>query len=200
MHWLGAVQEPPAACRPHEPPTQVAGGVHCAFVVHVFTQVSVVASHRPGAQFAFAGVTHIPVPLHIAGGVRVDAVGQVAGAHCVPAAYRAHCPAAHWPVVPQVAIACAAHMPCGSGPLATLVHVPIDPFRLQAVQAAPQAVVQQTPWAQMLVAHSAPVEQEAPGGFNPQLLIMPFMPQKAGEMHSTLLAVHAVKHLVALQW
>ena len=96
-------------------------------------------------------------------------------------------------------MACVAHIPCGSGPLATFVQVPIDPFRLQAVHGAPQVVVQQTPCAQMLVLHSPPLEHDAPGGFNPQLLIMPFMPQLAGAMHSTLLA-QAVKHLVALQW
>jgi hypothetical protein len=90
VHWLVEVQEPPGPCRPHEPPTQVAGAVHWALVVHVFTQASVALSHRPGAQFAFAGVMHMPVPLHDAGGVRVEAVGQIAGAHCVPAAYLAH--------------------------------------------------------------------------------------------------------------
>jgi hypothetical protein len=76
----------------------------------------------------------------------------------------------------------------------------MEPLRLQAVHGEPQAVVQQTPCAQMLLTHSVPTEHAAPAGFNPQLLIMPFLPQMLGAMHSTLLAVHAEKHLVALQW
>ena len=84
MHSALAIHEPPAGCRPHEPFTQVAGAVHCALLVQVFTQVSEVVSHRPGAQLALVGVTHMPVPLHVEGGVRVDVVGQAAGAHCVP--------------------------------------------------------------------------------------------------------------------
>jgi hypothetical protein len=196
---LVAVHEPPAACRPQDPFTHVAGAVHCALVVHVFRQVSVVVSQRPGAQLAFAGVTHMPVPLHVAGGVRVDAVGQLAAAHWVPEAYRAHWPAAHWPVVPQVVATCAAHMPCGSGPVATLVQVPLLLARLQAWQGKLQALLQHTPWAQVDVVHSVPTEQEAPGGFRPQLLIMPFMPQMLGGMHSTPVALQAVKHLLALQ-
>jgi hypothetical protein len=74
----------------HEPFTQTAGAVHCASPVQVVLHVSVAASHRPGAQFVLAGVTQVPVPLQVAGGVRTDAVMQRAGWHCVPAAQRAH--------------------------------------------------------------------------------------------------------------
>ncbi len=69
---------------------QVAGAVHWALVVHVLLQFRVVVSQRPGAQLAMPGVTQVPVPLHAEGGVRVEAVGQLGAAHCVPAAKRAH--------------------------------------------------------------------------------------------------------------
>ena len=90
-------------------------------------------------------------------------------------------------------------MPWGSGPLATLVQVPMLLVRLQAWQGWLQALLQQTPWAQIEVEHSLPVEQEAPGGLSPQLLIMLFMPQMLGAMHSALV-LQAEKHLLALQW
>jgi hypothetical protein len=168
---------------PHAPFTQTAGDVHCALVVHTLLQVSAVASQRPGAQLIAAGVTQIPAPSHAAGGVRVDALAQLAGLHCVPATQRAHCPPAHWPVVPQVACAWAAHRPRGSAPLLTLVQVPAVPARLQARQAVLQALLQQTPCEQKLLVHSAAAEHAAPNGLRPQLLTMPFMPQNAGAMH-----------------
>jgi hypothetical protein len=97
-----AVQAPPTPTSPHDPLTQVAGAVHCALVVQVLLHVSVVASQRPGAQLVFAGVVHVPLPLHVDGGTRVEAFMQLGARHWVPEAQRAHCPAAHWPVVPQV--------------------------------------------------------------------------------------------------
>ncbi|MES1206403.1 MAG: hypothetical protein ABUS79_10740 [Pseudomonadota bacterium] len=72
------------------PFTQTAGAVHCGLVVHVLLQVVVTESHRPGAQFVPPGVTHAPAPLHVAGGIRVEAVMHRAAAHWVPEAQRAH--------------------------------------------------------------------------------------------------------------
>lgn len=142
--------------------------------------------------------TQVPVPLHMEAGARVEAVGQLAATHCVPEAQRAHCPAAHCPVVPQVVAACTAHSPCGSTPVATFEQLPTVPARLQDLQAVLQAPLQQTPWAQKVLAHSLPPEQAAPFGFRPQLLIIPFIPQMLGVMQSALV-VQAPKHLVALQ-
>ena len=79
----------------HDPFAQTAGDVHCALVVQVLLHVRLVASQRPGAQFMFAGATHVPDPLQVAGGVRTEALMQRAGWHCVPAAQRAHCPPLH---------------------------------------------------------------------------------------------------------
>jgi hypothetical protein len=61
------------------------------------------------------------------------------------------------------------------------------------------ALLQQTPWAQNMLAHSGPAEQAAPSGLRPQLLIIPFMPQMFGETHWALV-VQDPKHFVALQW
>jgi hypothetical protein len=193
------VHAPPGGNRPHDPFTQVAGAVHWAFVVHVLLHADVAVSQRPGAHPVIAGVTQVPVPLHVDGGVRVDAVEQLATMHWVPEAKRAHCPAAHCPVVPQVDCAWTAHSRCGSAPLLTLLQFPVVPARLQAWQAVLQALLQQTPCAQKLLAHSVAAEQTAPNAFNPQLLIIPFMPQMFGEMHCALV-VHEPKHLLALQW
>jgi hypothetical protein len=71
------------------------------------------------------------------------------------------------------------------------------PARLQARQAVLQALLQQTPCAQKLLAQSAAPEQAAPSGLRPQLLTMPFIPQMAGARHCVLL-VHAVKQRLAL--
>ena len=62
-----------------------------------------------------------------------------------------------------------------------------------------QALVQQNPWAQKPLAHCVALEQAAPIGASPQLLIIPFMPQMFGVMHSTLDAVQAVKQASTLQ-
>lgn len=125
---------------------QTAGGVQSVATVQVFTQAPPV--QRPGAQLLTDGLTQVPVPLQVDGASRVDVVGQLAPAHWVPAAQRAHWPAAHWPVVPQLVAAVDAHMPWGSAPLATLLHVPSVPDRLHAWQAVLQAVAQHTPCAQ----------------------------------------------------
>ena len=192
------VHEPPLGSRPHDVPTHMAGAVHwlAAPTVQVFTQLDVAISQRPGAQLVTAGVLHVPEPLHVDGGFRVEAVGQAAGMHCVPAGWKAHAPLVHCPVVPQVPAAVVWQRP--SAPELMFVQLPTLPAWLQALHAAVQAALQHTPCAQKLLVHSLAAEHEAPFGFKPQLLIMPFMPQMFGMMHWALV-VHAVKHLFALQ-
>jgi hypothetical protein len=78
--------------------SQVAGAVQSAVwvaTVQVLTQAPAVQT--PGAQLALAGVTHVPVPSpsHEEAAICVEAVGQLAARHCVPAAQIAHWPAAH---------------------------------------------------------------------------------------------------------
>ena len=73
-------------------------------------------------------------------------------------------------MVPHVAGAVTGQRPPGSTPLATLEQLPTVPARLHARQAAVQALLQQTPCAQKVLAHSVPAEQVAPFGFKPQEL------------------------------
>jgi hypothetical protein len=68
---------------PHDPFTHVAGAVHCESVVHVLLQVKLPVSQRPGAQLTTPGVTQVPLPLHMDGGVRVDAEGHRGAMHWV---------------------------------------------------------------------------------------------------------------------
>jgi hypothetical protein len=90
MHWVLLLQVPPFGSRPHEPPTQVAGGVHWVSAVQMLVQDSAVVSHRPGAHEAVAGVTQVPAPSHLATGFCVPAVGQLAAAHWLLAGHFAH--------------------------------------------------------------------------------------------------------------
>jgi len=85
-------------------------------------------------------------------------------AQVVPAGWRAQPPApSQRPFVPQVETAVVAQTSCGSSaPADTIWQVPGSLGRLQEVQAPAQAVVQQTPSAQMPLAHSRPVAHAAP--------------------------------------
>ena len=61
------------------------------------------------------------------------------------------------------------HWFSGSAPLGTLVQVPTVPASAQDWQVAPQAVMQQTPWAQTPDTHSPPPPQATPVAFLAQL-------------------------------
>jgi hypothetical protein len=102
-------------------------------------------------------------------------------------------------VVPHVGAAWITHSPRGSTPLFTLLQVPLLPGRLQARHAPPHALSQQTPWTQKLLEHSVAMEQAAPAGLSPQLLMSPFIPQVFGGTHCAL-EVQALKQRLALQW
>ena len=72
------------------------------------------------------------------------------------------------PVVPQLVAPWSVHFPAGSVPLAaTGEQVPAAPESAQDMQVPVQAVPQQTPWAQMVLLHSVPLEQTAPFGLSP---------------------------------
>jgi len=71
--------------------------------------------------------------------------------------------------VPQVAAPWATHWLAGSVPPAgTAVQLPALPVSAHDMQVDPQAVVQQTPCAQIPVLHSVPPAQAAPVDFSPQ--------------------------------
>jgi hypothetical protein len=76
----------------------------------------------------------------------------------------------------------------------TLVQVPIVPDSAHDRHALAQAVAQQTPCAQLPDMHSAPAEQNAPGGFAPHELPTHTLP---GEQFAS--RAHAPKHLLPLQ-
>jgi hypothetical protein len=110
-HWLVAVQTPPLAWNPHPPLTQIPG------------------------QLATGGVTQSPAPSHVeAGVIDVDGapVEQTAALHLAPDGHLAHCPAWHWPVVPQVVCTWAAHRFWGSALAVTPTQTPRLPAMLQA--------------------------------------------------------------------
>ena len=72
------------------------------------------------------------------------------------------------PVVPQLLAPLSLHFPAGSVPLtATGEQVPAAPVSAHDRQVPVHAVPQQTPWAQMVLLHSVPLEQTAPFGLSP---------------------------------
>jgi hypothetical protein len=120
--------------------------------------------------------------------------GQVAGMQAVPGMCFWQAPAWHLPLVPQVDGSVTGHMPVGSvAPPVTSVQLPAVPA-MHDLQAVLQALSQQTPWAQKVLRHSFPAEQEAPSCFSPHELLT----QVLGGTH-WLSFVQAVKQRVPLQ-
>jgi hypothetical protein len=92
----------------------------------------------------------------------------------------------HAPVVPQVAAACTAHTPRGSGLLMSIgQHVPSRPGWLHVTHAPLHATLQHRPSAQKPEAHSLSFTQTAPRGLGPQLPATQRTPltQSAPEVH-----------------
>jgi hypothetical protein len=109
--------------------------------------------------------------------------GQLAATHDVPWVYFWQAPAAHLPLVPQLAAPWSLHWPVGSAaPSGSAVHAPSDAGRLQAKQPAVQALLQQTPSAQKPLAHSSPRAHRLPRIFLPHEALR----QTAGASHSPL--------------
>jgi hypothetical protein len=166
---------------------QVAGGRQSASAVQDALQAAM--PHRYGKHDDVVGVWQLPAPSQVDSAVnRLLAVGQVAGMQGVPAVHFWQAPAWHLPFVPQVAESCIAHIPVGSGaPLVTAEHMPGVPA-MHDLHAVLQAPSQQTPWAQNVLRHSTPFEQEAPSSLRPHELLM----QVLGDTH-WLSLVHALK-------
>jgi hypothetical protein len=131
----------------------------------------------------------------VAPAVNVVPAGQAAARHDVPWTYFWQAPAAHLPLVPQLAAPWSLQPPAGSGiPVGTLVHRPSDPVSAHERQDPVQAVAQQIPCAQVAERHSVLVAQAAPLGLRPQELAVQTFPVE----HSALVAQEA-KHLDPLQ-
>jgi len=111
----------------------------------------------------------VPAPLQVRTGVAIDPL-QAAGAHVVPPEYLRHAPApSQVPSAPQVIAPSSSHWPRGSEPLGASMHWPSLPPIAHDLHVPAHAVVQQTPCAQNVDAHSLPAVHDAPGGFGPQL-------------------------------
>jgi hypothetical protein len=187
-------QAAPVDCSPHEPSMQTAGAAQSAFAVHVALQAA--APQVKGAHDVAAGLRQVPAPSQAAPGVNVvPPAGQAAAAHDVPWAYFWQLPAAHRPLVPQLAAPWSLQPPAGSGiPVGTLVQRPSEPESAHERHDPVQLVAQQIPCAQVADAHSALVEQEEPLGLRPHELPLQLFPVE----HSALVA-HEEKHFDPLQ-
>jgi hypothetical protein len=125
--------------------------------------------HRYGAHETGSAIRQVPAPLQVRAGVAVDSL-HAAGAQVVAPEYERQAPApSQVPSLPQVIAPSSAHWFSGSVPLAASMHCPSLPAIAHDLQVPAQAVVQQTPCAQIADAHSVPAVHEAPGGFGPQL-------------------------------
>ena len=142
------------------------------------------------------GLTQVPAPSQAAPAVNVvPPDGQVAATQDVPWVYFWQAPAAHLPLVPQLAAPWSLQPPAGSGaPVGTSVQRPSDPESAHERHDPLQAVAQQIPCAQVAERHSALVEQEPPLGLRPHELAVQTFPLE----HSALVA-HDAKHLEPLQ-
>jgi len=140
------------------------------------------------------GGVQVPVPLQTEAGAWVDPV-QVAGAHCVPAAYFWQAPAPlQNPLLPQLVAPASVHWASGSCPDGTLVQVPMLLVSAQDWQVPVQAVLQQYPCAQKLELQSVLAAHAEPIGYLPQLIAV----QTLGDEQSVLPA-QAVRQAVAPQ-
>lgn len=130
----------------------------------------VAASQRNGAQVWVPPGLHAPAPSQVDSCVRVLVpAGQLAGLHTAPDMYRWQPPAPlHVPSFPHAATPPSLHVPVGSEPpVGTLMQVPAEPVRLQAVHDAMHAWLQHTPCAQKPDRQSTGSVQAAPSGFLP---------------------------------
>src|SRR5512134_2500425 len=104
---------------------QTLGDRQSALPVHDVRQAPV--PHAYGLQLLFETVWHVPVPLQVRAGVKVDAE-QAGATHCVPVTYNRHAPAPlHVPSLPQLMEPASVHWLSGSAPAGTLAHVPSEP-------------------------------------------------------------------------
>jgi hypothetical protein len=132
-----------------------------------------------------APAAQVPLPLQNEAATELPPL-QLAPAHWVVAGYSRQAPAPlQVPSRPQVVVAWAGQRASGSTPPSgTLPQVPAMPGRLQLWQVAVQALLQQTPWAQKLLAHSSARVQMAPSDLLPQDMFW----QMLGLWQSLLLA------------
>lgn len=172
--------------------SQIAGARQSVSTVHAPRQ-AVVPLHTYGAHASVVAAWHTPRPSQVRPEVAVDApAGQLGAAHEVAASYKRQLPLpSQNPSVLHDAGPMSAHMFFGSAsPLATLVHVPIDPSSAHDLHRSVHALPQHTPCTQKPDAHSLlSLAQGRPFGLRPQLPLM----HTAGVAQSASL-VHELLH------
>lgn len=111
--------------------------------------------------------THAPLPSQVSGLFELAfPATQDAARHCTPLAKREHERAPlQKPVRPQVDWGCAGHSLSGFWPSGTAVQAPWVPASLQLSQVPLQAVSQQKPSVQKVLAHSLPMPHVWPSDF-----------------------------------
>jgi hypothetical protein len=181
-HWA------PLGLRPHEPLMQTAPRAQSALAVQLLLQAA--TPHANGKQEVLPGVMHIPLPSHVDRAVKV-AVAQVGSLQLVPDAYFWHAPAAHLPLVPQLAEPWSTQVLAGSAaPAGTFWQDPAVPGSAHDLHGFMHVVPQQTPCQHWFDAHSVPAEQLAPLIFLPHEL--PLQTLGATQLSAV---VQASKHL-----
>jgi len=138
-----------------------------------------------GAQVEVAGATQVPVPEHLATGVKTEVAAlQAAVPHETLVAAWVQAPAPlQVPVLPQVADT--AHWPAGAVvPAVIAAQVPRLPVWSQVLQVPQGPVPQQTPSVQKPLMHWLAVVQACPLGLSAQLLLVPDPWQVVGATQS----------------
>jgi hypothetical protein len=113
----------------------------------------------------------VPLPLQN-DAARAPSATQLGPAHWVVVGYSRQAPAPlQVPSWPQLLAGWVLQrLPGSTPPAGTLPQVPARPGRLQLWQVPVQPLLQHTPWAQKLLAHSSARAQIAPSDFLPQLV------------------------------
>lgn len=163
-----AAQAAPFGLRPHEPLMQTAPSAQSAGAAQVPLQAA--TPHANGKHEVLPGVTQVPLPSQVDRPVKVD-VMHVGSLQLVPEPYLWQAPAAHLPLVPQLAAPWSTQVLWGSvDPVGTFVQAPAVPGSAHDLQALLQVVAQQTPWKHWFDAHSVASEHSAPLIFLPHEL------------------------------
>ena len=154
-HSLAFAQGTPGPGDRHEP-FRHTPGAHSGSAVQNDAQEVPPLLHLKGKQGRGCDATHVPLPLHVLGGVKTSPL-HASAAQTEPTTYLRQPPdPSHLPSNPHVAGAVGTHAACGSSaPTATAVHRPTEAARLQLTQAPTHAPSQQTPSAHWAVAHSS---------------------------------------------
>jgi hypothetical protein len=168
-HSGPALQEVPLPFLPQMLLWHWLGGTHWLLASQDEKQAPLLALHLNGAQAWVAPARQVPLPSQNDAATALSPL-QDGAAHWVVAGCMRQPPdPLQVPSRPQLFVGWAAQRASGSTPPGgTLVQVPTDPGTLQLWQVAPQALLQHTPWAQKLLAHSSPRAQICPSPFFPQ--------------------------------